>query len=371
MTIAGIHPVQFGKKVAREFTADDISGLAAELSYRYFLALFPFFIFLAALGGFIANMAGVQNPTQNVMNLFGDALPADARSVLEKQVRGVVNSQNGALLSVGIIGALYAASGGMKALMKALNRVYDVPETRPFWKSTGLALLLTLAATFGIIGSIILFIVTTAWAGDIADTIGAGSAFAMTIDIIRWPLILLLLFVAVGFMYWVAPNVKVPFRFISPGAVLFVIVWIVASIGFAFYVRNFASYNQTYGALGGVVILLLWLYLTNITMLLGAEINSLLDAERDPEGVRQRREAVMNKASSPKEKQVGEAPPERSGGQERQVSRDNGRRPTRSLAGQPAAAHSASHGGGILPAAVFGFVVGLAAAGGRILPRNS
>ncbi len=153
MTVGGVDLIPFGKRVAKEFSADDISGLAAELSYRFLLALFPFFIFLAALGGFAAAALSSDDPTQRLMNQIGDALPADARSILEDQVRGVLESRSGGLLSVGIIGAIWASSGAMKALIKALNRVYDVPETRSFWKSTSLAIAMTFAGSVCILGS--------------------------------------------------------------------------------------------------------------------------------------------------------------------------------------------------------------------------
>lgn len=312
MTVGGIDLVPFGKKAVKEFGADDIGGLAAELSYRYFLALFPFFIFLAALGGFIANAISVEDPTTRLMSLLGDALPADAKSVMEGQVRSVVDSKSVGLLSFGIVGALWAASGAMKSLIKALNRAYDVPETRPFWKSTGLAILMTLASTIGILGSIVIVIATNAWGSDIADSVGAGSAFALTMRIAQWPLIIGLLLVAVALMYWLAPNLDVPFKLITPGAALFVVTWLVATLGFGLYVANFSSYNKTYGALGGVVVLLTWLYITNIVLLLGAEINALIDEEREPEKSRIRREAVASKASDSKQKQAMEPRAERS-----------------------------------------------------------
>jgi len=357
MTVGGIDLVPFAKKAVKEFGADDIGGLAAELSYRYFLALFPFFIFLAALGGFIANAISVEDPTTRLMNLLGDALPADARSVLEGQVRSVVDSQSVGLLSFGIVGALWAASGAMKALIKALNRAYDVPETRPFWKATGLAILMTLASTVGVLGSIVIVIATNAWGSEIADSIGAGHAFALGMRIAQWPLIIALLLVAVALMYWLAPNLDVPFKLITPGAALFVVTWLVATLGFGLYVANFSSYNKTYGTLGGVVVLLTWLYITNIFLLLGAEINALIDEEREPEKSRARREAVSAGASASKQKQAMEprAEPEN--------------RPATVAAPTDASEddveHSGSHAMTLARAAILGAAFALAALMGR------
>jgi membrane protein len=304
----GIVPVsdskalRFGKKVAKEFSTDDINGLAAELSYRYFLALFPFFIFLAALGGFIAHSLNVSDPTASVMNAIGDALPSDARSVLETQLHSVLDSHNAGLLSIGIIGALWAASGAMKAMMKALNRIYDVPETRGFVKTTGIAVGMTLAATVGILGSFALMLATQAGGKDIADWFGADNAFAVAVSVVRWPIVIALLITAVALLYWLAPNIDVPFKWITAGSALFTVVWLATTVGLGLYVTNFNAYNKTYGTLGGVVVLLTWLYLTNVVLLLGAEINAIIDADQDPEKTRARREAVTSQASNTQQK---------------------------------------------------------------------
>jgi membrane protein len=278
MTIAGMGPTDFAKKTFHEFSKDDVSGLAAELSYRFFLALFPFLIFLAALGGFIASALGVADPTSSVMNAIGDALPSDARSVLETQVRGVLNSHNAGLLSFGIIGAIWASSSATKTMIKAMNRAYDVEESRKFWQTTLLALGMTLAGTLGILGAIVLYAFTTGWAGTIAGWFNAGSEVQTAILVLRWPLIIALILTAVGIIYAVAPNRDVGFRWVSLGAVVFAVIWSLATVGFGAYVTHFGSYNKTYGTLGGVVILMTWLYLTNYALLAGAEINAIFDA---------------------------------------------------------------------------------------------
>lgn len=310
MTIGGLSPIDFGKRLFHEFTTDDIGGLAAELSYRYFLAIFPFFIFLAALGGFVASATSVDDPTADIMDLLGDNLPEDARSLLRGQLDDVLESQSVGLLSVGIVGALWAASGAMKSLMKALNRAYDVPETRPFWKSTGLAILMTLTVTIGIVGSILLLGATQAFGADLADRVGAGDAFELLVTVVRWPAVVLLLLLAVAVLYWVAPNIDIPFKWITPGSVLFVVVWLAATVAFGLYVSNFGSYNKTYGALGGVVILLTWLYLTNAVLLLGAEINALTAELKEPQLQQERRERVSREATFAQQKQAMEPPAE-------------------------------------------------------------
>ncbi|MEP6870378.1 MAG: YihY/virulence factor BrkB family protein [Anaerolineaceae bacterium] len=297
MTVGGVDLVPFGKRLAKECSKDDISGLAAELSYRFFLALFPFFIFLAALGGFIAAAISSGDPTQRLMDQIGDALPADARSILQEQVRGVLDSRSGGLLSIGIIGAIWASSGAVKSLIKALNRVYGVPETRTFWKSTSLALAMTVAGSVCILGSFGLLIATQAFGSDIAGALGAGGAFELTVAVARWPIVIVLVMLAVGLVYWMAPNIDVPFRWVSPGAVTFTLVWLMTAIAFGLYVANFGSYNKTYGTLGGVVVLLTWLYLSNLMLLLGAEINATLAESRDPVAQQIMRQAVLRGAT--------------------------------------------------------------------------
>jgi membrane protein len=288
MRIGSVDVRDFVRRLMKEYSEDDLAGLAAELSYRYFLALFPFLIFVAALGSFAAGVLDVADPTTSIMNGIGDALPPDARSVVETQVRAVLDSQSVGLLSFGIIAAVWAASGAMRALIKAMDRVYDVTETRPFWKATMLAVALTLAATGGLLGSVALYFTTEAWGGAIADWLGAGRAFEVTLAVVRWPVIITLLMAAVAVLYRYAPNLELPFRWISPGAIIFTLVWIVATVGFGFYVSHFGSYNKTYGALGGVVVMLVWMYLTNLMLLMGAEINALIDAPGEPAAAQDR-----------------------------------------------------------------------------------
>lgn len=277
-----------GKQLVKEVGADDITGLAAELSYRFFLALFPFAIFLAAVGGFTARAVGVDDPAQEALELLGDNLPPDAASIVSQQVAEVVETRNLGLLSFGILGTIYAASGAMGTVIKALNRAFDVPESRPFWKKQLIALGLTLLTAGGIVVAFAALLAGGAFAQDIADALGFGGAFETLLKWGRIPLAIAVIMVAIAFLYWAAPNTDTPIKWITPGAVLFTLSWLMASIGFAWYVANFAGYNATYGALGGVVILLTWFYLTGLMILVGAELNAILDgktSEREGEVV--------------------------------------------------------------------------------------
>jgi len=265
-----------GRSLWSELSADDVGDFAAGLSYRFFLALVPFFIFVTALGGFVAGLGNFEDPSNQLLDRFGDALPGDARSVLDTQLTAMLEEQRPGLLSVGLVGTIWAASGALGALMKAMNRMYDVQETRPFWKRTGVALALTLLGGLFFVAAFVLAVAGRAIADAIVDAAGLGSVAEAGVTALGYVLALMSLMVATAFLYWAAPNVRLPFRWVSPGAVLFAVGWLVATTAFTLYVSNFGSYNATYGTLGGVVILLVWFYLTSYILLAGAELNALL-----------------------------------------------------------------------------------------------
>ena len=268
--------VDFAKQLKDQVSKDDVSGGAAELAYRFFLAVFPFFIFLAALGSFIASLAGVQNPTDEIMKTIGDSLPQDSASVLRNQLDGVLSSHNGGLLTIGIIGAIWTASSGVNALMKNLNRIYDVGESRNMFVRYAIALGLTILGAGTMVLAFVVLFIGQIYGPEIAGQIGLQNTAADAFGIARWPVALLLILFAVAFMYWMAPNTDFKLKWISPGAAFFAVAWIVATFAFGIYVSNFGSYNETYGTLGGVVILMFWFYLTAFLLLLGAEINDVV-----------------------------------------------------------------------------------------------
>jgi membrane protein len=268
--------IDFGKRLKDEVSEDDVSGAAAELAYRFFLALFPFFIFLAALGGFVASLSGVDSPTDEIMDMVGESLPADSASVLRSQLESIVDEKNAGLLSIGIIGAIWASSSGVGALMKNMNRIYGVGESRKTPIRIAIALGLTVLGAGVMVLAFAVLFVGQLYGREIAGEVGLENTAAFLFSNARWPLAVVMILFAVAFLYWLAPNAEVPLRWISPGAVFFTVTWIIASIGFGFYVANFGSYNETYGTLGGVVVLLIWFYLTSFLLLLGAEINGVL-----------------------------------------------------------------------------------------------
>lgn len=275
--------VSFVKDLVKEFRDDDLGGAAAELAFRFFLAFFPFLLMLLTIGAFVSSATGVSDPAQEVVDLFGDSLPGDAASVIRSQTEQVVENDSLSLLTVGFLGTLWAAGNGTAAIMKATNRVYDVEESRPFLKRTGLAIALTLLAGGAIIIALAATLVSEVLARDIAESIGLGRAFGWLVTLVRIPLVLLLIVGAASLVYWLAPDTKRPFKLVTPGAFVFAIGWAAATWLFALYVSHFGNYNATYGALGAAIILLTWLQLTSTLLLLGAELNSVVDPAVDTE----------------------------------------------------------------------------------------
>ena len=260
----------------REISEDEVGDLAAGLSYRFLFALFPFFIFLAALGAFVTPLLGIANPTTEILNRIAVALPGDARSLLTKELGAILGDQEAGLASVAILGALWAAAGGMSATMRAMNAAYDVQETRPFWARTGIAVGLTLLSGAALVLSFVVAVAGGAIGAAAAEALQLEGAYAIVVNASRFVLPPLMLTVAAAFLFWAAPNAQLPFRWITPGAVLFTVTWIAATAGFSIYVANFGSYNATYGALGALVVLMLWFYISAFMMLVGGELNALL-----------------------------------------------------------------------------------------------
>ncbi len=269
-------------KLFKEAGNDDVSGAATEMAYKLFLALFPFLIFLTALGGFSSSLFGVQDPTTEIMDSIGPSIPDESEAMLRKEINSVVQEKSSALLSFGIIGTIWSASSAMGAIMKGLNRIYDVKESRPLLRRYGVALALTASAGLFIVVSVVIAVIGQAFGQSIAEELGMGSTASAVFTIARWPIAAALLMTAVALLYWAAPNTDLPLRWISPGAVMFVLVWVPATFLFGLYVSNLGSYSGTYGALGGVVVLLIWLYLTSYVLLLGAELNDVIIQEDAP-----------------------------------------------------------------------------------------
>ena len=260
------------KRTAKGFSDHDLSTYAAALAYRALFSIFPFVLFLMALLGFLHLPAFFDWLREQAALL----LPPMAMQQVDPVIDQLQESEGG-LMSVGIVLALWTASIGVRSLMNAMNKVYEVEESRPAWKllilsvlyTIGLAIMLLLAAGFMTLGPQIM-----TW---LASQIGLEQILVTLWTWIRWPLAILLLMLAVALVYYATPDVEQDFRFITPGSVVAVIVWLVASIGFGIYVQNFADYNATYGSIGAIIVLLLYFYISAAVLLLGAQLNATIE----------------------------------------------------------------------------------------------
>jgi len=261
---------QILRRAMKEAKEDGISLAAAGVAFYSFLAIFPAMIAALALYGLLAEPSQVQ---QQVSSVSG-ALPAQARQILETQLKALAGGRQGALtlgLVVSVLLALWSASGGIAGLMQAINLAYGERETRGFAKRRGTALLLTLGAIVFVLLSVALVAVLPAVLGKL----GLGVAARAGVQVVRWALLLAFVMIALAVAYRFAPDRRSPrIRWVSLGAALATALWIIGSVAFSLYVSNFGRYEQTYGAIAGVIILLLWLYLSSYTVLLGAEVNA-------------------------------------------------------------------------------------------------
>ncbi|MGF9964624.1 YihY/virulence factor BrkB family protein [Bacillus rhizoplanae] len=268
------HVFTFGKDLYDRTIRDDLAGLAAQLAYFFLLSLFPALVFLITLLGYIPI------ETEDVLSFLQNYAPEDVLSLIETNVDKIVSEQNGGLLSFGLLAMLYFASNGVNAVMKAFNRAYDITETRSYITTRALSVVLTLATIFMIVFALILPVFGQLIGSAIFKVLGLSHEFSFVWSIVRLLLSFLVLFGLFCFLYKFAPNRHVKRREVVTGALFATIGWIVASYSFAFYVDNFANYSNTYGSLGAIIILILWFYLTGWVILLGGEINALLNYYR-------------------------------------------------------------------------------------------
>ncbi|MEX0749198.1 MAG: YihY/virulence factor BrkB family protein [Dehalococcoidia bacterium] len=271
------------RETAREVADDDVSGLSAEMAYHAILAIFPFLLLLAGLTSIVDNVFSVGNLTDRIVDKAAQVMPEDAVSVIRSFTQEVVNADGGIAIVVGLVGSLWAASSVIGSAMKALNRAYDVKEDRGLVRRKLIALALTFVFGGLMLAAAMLVATGGIIAGGVGEAVGWESQFVRLWNWVTLPAALMLVVLAVALLYWLAPNTGHQFRWITPGAALFAIGWVIASLAFAFYVANFASYNRTYGSIGAVIILLVWLYWTNFLLLVGGELNAVLARRHDEE----------------------------------------------------------------------------------------
>ncbi|WP_422743297.1 YihY/virulence factor BrkB family protein [Micromonospora sp. WMMD754] len=267
------------KRTVREFQDDSLTDWAAALTYYGVLSIFPGVLVLISMLGLLGERA-----TQGVQDTVNQVVPEpNIRTIIESAITQAGDS--GGLASVaaviGLVAAFWSASGYVAAFMRASNSIYDVPEGRPIWKTLPIRLGVTAVIGVMLLASAVIVVFTGGLAEQAGDAIGLGSTAVTVWNIAKWPVLLVLVSLMFAILYWASPNAKHGgFRWVSPGGVLAVVLWLVVSGLFALYVSNFGSYNETYGAVAGVIIFLIWLWLSNIAILLGAEFDAELERSR-------------------------------------------------------------------------------------------
>lgn len=279
--LQGLSPMEAGKRAFKGFLGDDMPTYAAALAYHILLALFPFAIFLLSLLGAL----GLSNFFDWVLEQAQATLPGDAYGLVERVISQVQGGAQGGLLSFGIVAALWSASSGVRSLMNALNVAYDAEEDRPLWKRLPMSILFTIGLAIMMIAATALMLFGPQAMRWLAEQANLGDLFVTLWTWLRLPVAVILLMIVVAAVYYFLPNVDQKFVFITPGSVLAVVVWILATLGFSLYVSNFANYNATYGSLGGVIVLLLYFFISAATLMFGAEVNAVIQQEKqgDPD----------------------------------------------------------------------------------------
>ncbi|WP_144761948.1 YihY/virulence factor BrkB family protein [Curtobacterium sp. 9128] len=267
------------KKTLREFSSDQCTDLAASLTYYTVLALFPGLLAIVSILGLIGQAQSVVDTLLGIIRQVGSEQVA---SLLKDPIEGLVRSPAAPItFVVGVVGAIWSASGYVGAFGRAMNRIYNVREGRPIWKLRPTMLGVTLATVILLVIGL-LALVSGPLARSFGDVIGLGDVAATVLSIVQWPILLVIAIVVVAVLYYFAPNVKQPkFRWVSGGSILAIAILVVASVGFGFYVGNFSNYNATYGSLGGVIVFLLWVWITNNALLFGAEFDAELERGRE------------------------------------------------------------------------------------------
>lgn len=300
----GLNPKKLGKRVWAEIQQDDVFGRAAQLSYYFLLALFPLLIFLTSVIGIvIGKESGIR---QSLFSYLSQVMPPAAFELIQSTMQEVSAASSGSKISFGILAALWAASNGMGAITEALNVAYDVKESRPWWKQRLAAIGLTITLSVLIITALVIVLSGGKIVDGLAASYAFGSVFTLTWKILQWPIVLAAMLLAFAMIYYFGPDVRdQKWVWITPGAVLGVMLWLLVSYAFRIYLDFFDSYSKTYGSLGAVIILMLWLYFTGLAVLIGGEVNAEIEhaaaeagaADAKAEGEKQSTSGVAARAA--------------------------------------------------------------------------
>jgi membrane protein len=261
------------RRAWKDSRSDDIVGLAAQLSYYFFLALFPALLFLLSLASFFS----LSSVTDDIGRALGPFVSPQILELMQDQMRRIANDENGGLLTVGAAGALWSSSAALVSIVGALNRAYDIEEGRPWWKVRLISLGLTLGVAAFVLCALALVLVGPSLAEKLGTAAGLGATFVWVWTVIQWPLAFFLTATAIGLIYYFAPDAEQDWEWITPGAILATVLWLVASIVLKIYVANFTHYSDAYGSIGGVIVLLLWFYVSGLAILAGAELNAEIE----------------------------------------------------------------------------------------------
>lgn len=274
--LGGLTWVELGKRVYEQINKDDVFGRAAQLAYYFLLALFPLLIFMTTLLGYFAGAGS--KVREGLFSYLATVVPPQAATLINDTLNGVTQGASGGKLSFGILATLWAASNGMGAISSSLNAAYNVEEARPWWKARLTSIGLTVALAGLIISALALILFGHEIAEGVANKFGLGGVFTFTWKLLQWPLVLAFVLLAFALIYYLAPDLHhASWQWVTPGSAIGVGLWLAASFAFKIYLEYFDSYSATYGALGAVIVLMLWLYLTGTAILIGGEINSEIE----------------------------------------------------------------------------------------------
>ncbi|WP_078380415.1 YihY/virulence factor BrkB family protein [Sutcliffiella halmapala] len=266
--------LNFGKKLGKEMKEDRATGLAAEQAYYYMLSIFPLLILTLAILPYLSI-----DPVKAI-EFLSTIMPPQIVELMEGSVYEFVSKPNGGLLTVGIFGTIWSASNGMNAFIGAMNEAFDVKETRPFYLVRLLSIGLTICLIFAFLIAFLLPIFGGVLINSIAKMIEIPGGTELILNILRFLIAFVVIYTLISFLYRFAPNVSKSYKEIVPGALVATIIWQIISLGFSFYVSNFGNYSATYGSLGGVIVLMLWLYLTGLALVIGGEINAIYHKDK-------------------------------------------------------------------------------------------
>ncbi len=261
------------RRTVKETIADDCLGMAAQLAYYFFFALFPALLFAIA----VASYFPIETLIDDMFAMMGGVAPPEALQIITEQIRKISEGEQGGLMTLGMLLALWSSSAAMTSIISTLNRAYDIDEGRPWWNVRLRAVGLTVGVAIFILTSFTLVLAGPALAERIAETTALGPLFVQTWTIVQWPLVFALVAIGIGLVYYFAPDADQEWVWVTPGSIVATVVWLAASLAFKYYVVNMGSYTETYGAIGAVMVLMLWFYISGLVILAGAEMNAEIE----------------------------------------------------------------------------------------------